>query len=117
MGKKPKMVLIARKDLNMSPGKLAAQCCHGAVWLMIGDRGPEYQNWMNTGMKKVVLQVNSEIELDTIAMKAAKLKLNWHLVQDAGLTELPPGTSTIVAIGPATEQQLKKVTGSLKLYE
>lgn len=26
-----RQIIIARKDLNMSPGKLAAQCCHASV--------------------------------------------------------------------------------------
>ena len=26
-----RQVIIARKDLNMSPGKLAAQCCHASI--------------------------------------------------------------------------------------
>ena len=26
-----RQLIIARKDLNMSPGKLAAQCCHASM--------------------------------------------------------------------------------------
>ena len=26
-----RQLIIARKDLNMSPGKLAAQCCHASI--------------------------------------------------------------------------------------
>lgn len=31
MNIKMRQLIIARKDLNMSPGKLAAQCCHALL--------------------------------------------------------------------------------------
>ena len=31
MSTKMRQLIIARKDLQMSPGKLAAQCCHASI--------------------------------------------------------------------------------------
>jgi peptidyl-tRNA hydrolase len=32
-----KQIIIARKDLNMSPGKLAAQVSHGSIIFILDD--------------------------------------------------------------------------------
>ena len=37
------------------------------------------------------------------------------IIQDAGLTQLEPGTITVVAIGPGRTDDIDKITGNLKL--
>jgi len=36
-------------------------------------------------------------------------------VQDSGLTQIPPGTTTCIGIGPAPSDLIDKVTNNLKL--
>lgn len=115
--KKPKMVIIVRTDTPMTVGKMISQTGHAVAQLMLGDRNETFVNWLTTGMKKVTLQVGSEKELDEAIRRAQDKGLPVHVIRDAGLTQLEPGTKTCCAIGPATEQQMKKVTGSLKLYD
>lgn len=117
-----KQVIVVRSDLKMSKGKTAAQAAHASVEavLSIIDTGqPDWVKWLREwraqGQKKIVVRVESEAELLNVYSEALRLGLPTSLVSDAGLTELPPGTRTAVAIGPAPSRLVDKVTGHLKL--
>lgn len=51
MEKHFKQLIIARRDLNMSPGKLAAQGFYQVNYRLDEDI---YDNWINDGVTKVV---------------------------------------------------------------
>ena len=102
----------------MSPGKLAVQVAHGSVGSAEKTRREHrdwYIAWLTEGQKKVVVKVMGEKELREIQKKATEAKLSHELIQDAGLTELPPGTPTVLAIGPAPNDQVDKLTRNLPL--
>jgi PTH2 family peptidyl-tRNA hydrolase len=42
-------------------------------------------------------------------------KIPYFIVKDAGLTQLSPGTTTAVGIGPDLSGEIDKITGDLKL--
>jgi PTH2 family peptidyl-tRNA hydrolase len=113
-----KQVIAARADLKMGKGKLAAQVAHaslGAAEEAMARRREWYEEWKELGQKKIVVKVQSEDELRDLFKKARAAKLPAALIQDAGLTQLEPGTSTCLGIGPAPEEELDQITGNLKL--
>ena len=115
-----KQAIIVRKDLPMSCGKLAVQVAHAAVMGSEVSKGKNKKNWnewISQGSKKVVLTCENLNELLTLHRKALELGVPCYLVVDAGLTELPPGTVTALAVGPDTSKKVDKICGNLPLLK
>lgn len=113
-----KMVIVLRTDLDMSIGKMIAQACHAAVACSEESKRTQtkhWRRWMDEGAKKVALQAESMEELEELARKAEELNIAYVLIQDAGHTEVPAGTTTCLGVGPHQEQFVDKVTGNLPL--
>ncbi|MBI4175869.1 MAG: aminoacyl-tRNA hydrolase [Candidatus Aenigmarchaeota archaeon] len=110
-----KQVIVVRKDLKLSKGKTAAQAAHASleaykkadVWMQ--------KKWEESGSKKVVLSAGSLKELKDLYRKALAAGLPCAIIKDAGRTEVPAGTFTALAVGPADEKAVDKVTGHLKM--
>jgi len=111
-----KMVIVTRSDLKLSPGKLAAQVAHAAVACAMETKNKNskwYHKWQTEGAKKAVVKVDSEKDFYLLKEKAEKLKIIAHIISDAGLTEIPSGTKTVLGIGPAPNNVIDQVTGKL----
>lgn len=113
-----KMVIVVRDDLKLSPGKLAVQVAHAAVEcsLLSKRKKPRwFRKWRDQGAKKVVVKVNDLDDLHKLKDEAEDLKLVAEIIKDAGLTEIPPGTETVLGIGPAPSSVIDRITGDLPL--
>jgi len=113
-----KLVVVIRDDLDISGGKLAAQVAHAAVTCALEAKEKKtkwFSAWYREGQRKVVLRAKDLQHLRELSEKARRLGLPRALITDAGYTELPPNTTTCLGIGPAPENELDKVTGSLPL--
>jgi PTH2 family peptidyl-tRNA hydrolase len=113
-----KLVIITRTDLKLSAGKLAVQVAHAAVSCAVECRRKNskwYNRWFTEGQKKVVVQVPSLIELKQLKKKAEHAGLTVCMINDAGLTEVPPGTVTCIGVGPAPNNEIDKISGNLPL--
>jgi PTH2 family peptidyl-tRNA hydrolase len=111
-----KQVIIVRKDLKMSCGKIAGQVAHAAIRAMFSTDEGNVLNWVTEGIeRKIVLKVYSEEELTDIIDNCTSLKLGCGVVRDAGLTQLEPGTLTAVGIGPYPDEVIDGIVGELKL--
>ena len=119
-----KQVIVVRKDLKMSGGKLGAQCAHAAVSVLLKllqkhkfqiISGSALDQWLLSGQAKIVLGVANEAELLEINRLAEANDLPCKLVTDAARTHFYEPTRTCVAIGPARADKIDKVTHNLKL--
>ncbi|TFG10644.1 peptidyl-tRNA hydrolase [Candidatus Thorarchaeota archaeon] len=102
----------------MTRGKIAVQVAHGAVSAAEKARtGPQevWRAWMREGQKKVAVKVNSEEAILDLERRAIAEGLPRAVIRDAGMTELPPGTVTVIGLGPARSNEIDKITGDLKL--
>lgn len=122
-----KQVIVIRKDLNMRKGKMIAQGAHASMKVFFDRLKPsddgfcisltsEMQQWVQDDFRKIVVYVNSEQELLDIYKRAIDANLPCALIQDNGLTEFKGlKTYTAVAIGPASDTEIDKITGDLPL--
>ncbi|XP_051541974.1 peptidyl-tRNA hydrolase 2, mitochondrial-like [Myxocyprinus asiaticus] len=114
-----KMILVVRTDLKMGKGKVAAQCSHAAVsaYKQVQRRNPELlKQWEYCGQPKVVVKAPDEDCLLELLTHAKALGLPVSLIQDAGRTQIAPGSRTVLGVGPGPADLIDKVTGHLKLY-
>jgi peptidyl-tRNA hydrolase, PTH2 family len=114
-----KQVIVVRSDLGMGKGKIAAQVAHAALDAADTARRkyPEwYDSWREQGQAKVVVKTDGgEQALEDLQKQARSSGLPASLIQDRGLTQLEPGTTTCLAIGPGPSGEIDKITGKLKL--
>ena len=112
-----KQVIVVRTDLDMGKGKIAAQVGHACVLGAehVRKSNPEWFSQWWGGQEKIVLKVSSLKELEQVKQGAIELDLPWSEVTDAGHTQISPGTTTCISLGPAPEEKIDKITGDLKL--
>ena len=113
-----KQVLVFRKDLQMSKGKIAAQAGHAAVSAAqdaFVHHKKWWEAWLYEGQRKIAVKVEAEKDLHELEKAAGQLGLPHALIIDRGLTQIPEGTVTCLGIGPAPAVMIDRLTGKLKL--
>jgi PTH2 family peptidyl-tRNA hydrolase len=112
------MVCVVNHELKMGKGKIAAQVGHGAVMatMKAGSLKPLFvEQWLATGQKKVCLKGADADHLLALEQLAKDAGILTTLVHDAGHTQIPSGSLTVLALGPETDDLLERITGELKL--
>jgi len=110
-----KQVILVRKDLKLSKGKMSSQVSHASVEATLKSDKDKVRFWRDKGMKKVVLNVENQKELFKYKKLAGDLGLVSAVIRDAGRTEIKAGTVTCIAIGPDLVSKIDKVSKELKM--
>jgi PTH2 family peptidyl-tRNA hydrolase len=119
MNNEYKMVIVAREDLKLSPGKLAVQVAHAAVKCAFETKVTNlewFNKWKNEGSKKVVAKVVSDEIFNQLKKQADAFNIVSCIICDAGLTEIKAGTKTVIGFGPGPNNIIDQITGKLPLY-
>jgi PTH2 family peptidyl-tRNA hydrolase len=123
-----KMVFAVRQDLNLSKGKACAQVGHAVLGAYKLARfghsdhanGKLWRAWARAWDKracaKITLKVDDEAAMFNIAAAAEAAGLPYTVVEDAGRTEIPAGTRTVIGIGPAPKAVIDAITGPKGKY-
>lgn len=117
------MYFVVRKDLNMSTGKVAAQVAHASQMILMEyhkmvssevdcNELVIFKQWLSDSFRKVVLGADEK--------KWNKLKVYFDscssttiTVRDAGLTEIEPGSETVLAVWPMKRSNAPQVIKKL----
>jgi peptidyl-tRNA hydrolase len=123
------MYLIVRESLNMSSGKIGAQCGHASQiallqyfeenqnWLrehfqdsiepICPERLKIFYEWLNSSFRKVTLTADDK-EWEKVKETFVE-GITRFTVIDAGLTEVSAGSETVIAIYPMRRSQRPKI--------
>lgn len=91
------MYIFVNTTLKMDKGKTAAQVghfCQKATEYMLTAENSAYAAWKMHGSKKIVLRATAEQIYQLARMK------NSIIIIDAGLTQIAPGSMTVVGFCP-----------------
>lgn len=138
------MYLIVKESLGMSTGKTAAQCAHASQMLtlkyferklnqrtnfgFIGKTDPNtgclvvddqamagqkvFDEWLDKSFRKVVLRANDH-QFNRMKMEVP----NHIVVVDAGLTEIDPGSETVLGLWPMHKSQAPRYLQKLQVLK
>jgi len=106
-----KQVIVVRKDLNLSLGKIIAQAVHAS------QRTGIDMNYDIEGNLCVVVYCKSEIKLLSLYEKCLEAGVHCGLQRDAGKTEIEKGTPTVLSIGPDDWNTVTEITKNLQLIK
>ena len=114
------MVLVTRADLNLSRGKLAAQCGHAVAECILKakrDNPRMLKRYTGAGARKIVCETPDLDSIKRLYGDARTCGLVCYMVTDAGHTEIPAGTVTVLGIGPGPRTEIDALTGDLPLVK
>lgn len=95
------MYVFINGSLTMGKGKVAAQCCHAMRYAIkeLPNHSKELNNiwelWEMTGAKTVTLKAENLVEMERLLEDYPGI-----LVEDAGCTQVPPGSTTVCMLFP-----------------
>lgn len=121
-----KQVLVMRKFKSLRTGKYCAQAAHASLAAFLecqkiskfdSSVNDILQSWLDNSFRKITLYVETEQELVILQTLCNEANIPSYLIIDNGTTEFGgDATITSLGIGPWIEEEIDKLTKSLKLF-
>ena len=94
------------------------QCAHAAVgsYETYKTHKSNFEIWERQGKQICVYKVSDVVTLKSLRRSADELNLMTCFIRDAGRTQIPANSCTVLAIGPAEDSALGPITQNLVLY-
>lgn len=108
------MYFVVNSSLDMGKGKVGGQVGHATEKLIRRlERNPtsNYKEWRNSGNAKIVLKA-AEKDLENLLDKYSKI--SEHVI-DAGKTQIPSGSLTVIGFIPLKEDEVPVELKKMKL--
>lgn len=103
---------IVNSELNMSPGKVAAQVAHVATIIAVENnikRWDLFHQWYESDQKKIILR-GKQKDLEKL------IEAGFYYIRDIGCNEVEPNSLTCVGLPPMLKSNAKKYMKRLQLY-
>jgi PTH2 family peptidyl-tRNA hydrolase len=124
------LYIVVRESLNMGSGKIGAQIGHG-VGMFVGRYheladGLDHQLWAKDFVEEATRKVlithdwlhssyrKAVLKADDKEWEKLKQELDVFLVKDAGLTEVDPGSETVLVLWPMRKSERPKLVKRLQ---
>lgn len=107
-----KMYIIVNKDLKMGTGKIAGQVGHCVAKLtrkLENKKTESYKEWVKTAEAKIILKSTEKQMLELLD------KYNCVEVRDAGKTQIPENSLTVIGFEPMRNSEVPDEVIEMKL--
>jgi peptidyl-tRNA hydrolase, PTH2 family len=134
----PIVMYLVVHEIGMSAGKIGAQCGHATGMLHIKQSQQErafflehqhddqepvqpanlkmWDDWQNNSFRKVTLTAN-DAKWAKLKATLSELGIEYSLVIDAGLTQIPSGSETVIGVWPMHKSQRPQILKRLQALE
>ena len=104
------LYFIVNQELNMSPGKIAVQCCHVMNLITLHEHTAlEFHEWINKYSQKKIVLRGKQKDLEKL------VKEGFYYIRDNGLTEVAPNSLTAIGLGVMWKSEAQKYIKRLQL--
>ena len=113
--------IFVNEELNMSKGKIASQVGHAILEMhrFLIKNNIDHSKWTNSGEKIVTLKISKQLINSILTEYNDKLiksnTFNIFPIYDAGRTEVEPGSLTVIASTPISDDKKPEFIKKLKL--